>query len=71
MLTEGGASHRDTVTESCSKAKRRIDKAKALGDGGYRTVFLELRRKRRRQHNPDPGSEPGVPTPDPVWWTAR
>ena len=43
-----------------SKARRRIDKAKALRDGGYRAAFLEPRRKRRRRGAaPDPGSGPG------------
>ena len=32
-----------------AKARRRIDKAKALRDGGYRAAFLEPRRKRRRR----------------------
>ena len=46
----------DTDGGPRSTARRRIDKAEALRDGGYR-AFLEPRRKRRRQRrNPDPGS---------------
>jgi len=42
-----------------AKARRRIDKATALRDGGYK-AFLQPRRKRRRRGGkPDPGSGPG------------
>lgn len=41
-----------------SKSKRRIKRATALRDGGYRAKFLEPRRKRRRRR-PDPGSGSG------------
>ena len=37
-----------------SKAKRSINKAKGLRDGGYRAKFLEPRRRRRRGCRPDP-----------------
>ncbi len=44
-----------------SEARRRIDKAKAMRDGGYRAAFLEPRRKRRRgvRAEPGPGQAPG------------
>ena len=32
-----------------AKARRRIDKAVALRDGGYKAAFLDSRRKRRRR----------------------
>ena len=32
-----------------AKARRRIDKAVALRDGGYKAAFLQPRRKRRRR----------------------
>ena len=38
-----------------AKARRRIEKAEALRDGGYRAAFLEPRRKRRRRRKPDGG----------------
>lgn len=38
-----------------AKARRRIDKAKGLRDGGYR-AFLEPRGKRCTRRKPDPGT---------------
>ena len=66
VFEEGGTEPWDTDGGPRSKARRRIDKAKALRDGGYGAAFLEPRRKRRRRHTPDPGSEPGVLPPGPA-----
>ena len=41
-----------------AKARRRIDKATGLRDGGYR-AFLQPCPKRRRRCKPDPGTAPG------------
>lgn len=46
----------DTDGGPRSAARRRIDKAAGLRDGGYRAAFLEPRRKRRRRQKPDPGT---------------
>lgn len=49
----------DTDGGPRSTARRRIDKAEALRDGGYRAAFLEPRRKRRRRGAPrEPGPGP-------------
>ena len=59
VLGADGTEPWDTDGGPRSAVRRRIDKAKALRDGGYR-AFLEPRRKRRRaRRNPDPGSAPG------------
>ena len=47
----------DPNTGPRSKAKRRIKRATALRDGGYRAKFLEPRRPRRRRvRKPDPSA---------------
>ena len=66
MLGAGGTEPWDTDGGPRSKARRRIDKAKALRDGGYRAAFLEPRRKRRRRRKQVPGSEPAVRVPGPA-----
>lgn len=63
VLEADGSEPWDTDGGPRSKARRRIEKAEALRDGGHR-AFLEPGRKRRRGGRPDPG--PGGQAPRPA-----